>query len=126
MSKNDIMMNTAYFEGFNISWVHKNSLVNSRTSQQQFCTYAQVSSMKTSSHLYLLADPGEARGSSTNGLVINSLIQSVSLFLPQIYGAAMPKRLEIGLPVINMPAAQAAGADPPTLHQQAKSTPSVK
>ena len=63
--------------------------------------------MKTSSHLYLLADPGEARGSSTNGLVINSLIQSVSLFLPQIYGAAMPKRLEIGLPVINKPAAQA-------------------
>ena len=31
---------------------------------------------------------------------IHSLIQSVSLFLPQLYAAATPKRLEIALPVI--------------------------
>ena len=48
----------------------------------------------------LLADPGEARGCSTNSLVINSLIQSVITFLPQLYGAATPKRLEIAPPVI--------------------------
>ena len=30
----------------------------------------------------LLADPGEARGCSTNTFVIHSLIKSVSLFLP--------------------------------------------
>ena len=47
-----------------------------------------------------LADPGKARGCSINSLVINSLIQSVSLFLPQLYGGASPKRLEIGVPVI--------------------------
>ena len=39
-----------------------------------------------------LSDPGEARGCSTNSLMINSfihsLIQWVSLFLPQLYGAA--------------------------------------
>ena len=32
---------------------------------------------------------------------IHSLIKSVILFLPQPYGAATPKRLEIALPVIN-------------------------
>ena len=47
-----------------------------------------------------LADPGEARGCSTNSLVINSLIKSVILFLPQLYGAATPKLLEIALSVI--------------------------
>ena len=46
-----------------------------------------------------LADPGEARGSSTNSLVIHLYIQSVSLFLPQLYGAATPERFEIALPV---------------------------
>ena len=51
-----------------------------------------------------LADPGKARGCSMNSLVINSfihsLIKSFILFLPQLYGAATPKRLEIELPVI--------------------------
>ena len=32
--------------------------------------------------------------------LINPLIQLVSLFLQQLYGAATPKRLEIGVPVI--------------------------
>ena len=47
-----------------------------------------------------VADPGEARGCSTNSLVIHSFSHSVSLFLPQLYGAATPKQLEIALPVI--------------------------
>ena len=50
-----------------------------------------------------LADPGEARSCSTNSLVINSLIKSAfssQSFLPQLYGAATPKRLEIALQVI--------------------------
>ena len=51
--------------------------------------------------LPLLADPGEARGCSINSHVINWLNDSVSLFLPQLYGPATPKRLEITLPVIN-------------------------
>ena len=42
-----------------------------------------------------LEDPGEARGCSTNSLMIKSVI----LFLLQLYGAAMPKRLEIALQV---------------------------
>ena len=46
-----------------------------------------------------LADPGEARGCSINSLVIHSFIKSVILFLPELYGAARPKRLEIELPV---------------------------
>jgi hypothetical protein len=49
---------------------------------------------------FFLADPGEARGCSTNTFVINELSQSVSLFLPQLYGANIPKRLEINLSVI--------------------------
>ena len=48
----------------------------------------------------LLADPGKARGSSTNTFVINSLTDSVSLFLPELYGAAAPNQLEIAFPVI--------------------------
>ena len=40
-----------------------------------------------------LADPGEAKGCSTNSLVIHKLIQS-AFFFPQVYGAAKPKRLE--------------------------------
>ena len=51
-------------------------------------------------NIYFLGDPVEAKGCSTNSLVIDSVNQSVILFLPQIYGAAMPKRLEIALPVI--------------------------
>ena len=47
-----------------------------------------------------LADPGEARGGSINSLVINSLIKSVILFLPQLYSAVTPKMLELSLPVI--------------------------
>ena len=47
-----------------------------------------------------LADLGKARGCSTNSLVIHSFIKSVITFLPQLYGAAMPKRFEIALPVI--------------------------
>jgi hypothetical protein len=47
-----------------------------------------------------LADPGKARGCSTNSFEIDSLIDSVILFLPQLYGAATRKRLEIALPVI--------------------------
>ena len=43
-----------------------------------------------------LSDPGKARGFSTNSLVI----KSVSLFLPQLYGAATPKLFEIALSVI--------------------------
>ena len=39
-----------------------------------------------------LADLGEARGCSW---LIKSVSQSVSLFLPQLYGAATPKRLEM-------------------------------
>ena len=49
-----------------------------------------------------LADPGKARGCSTNSLMIHKLIKSVTLFLPQLYGAATPKRLEIELPVIKL------------------------
>ena len=48
----------------------------------------------------VLADPGEARGCSSNSFVIDSFIQLPILFLPQLYGAATPKGLEIGLPVI--------------------------
>ena len=48
----------------------------------------------------LLADLGEARGCSTNTFIINSVSQSVILFLSQLYGAAMPKRFELALPVI--------------------------
>ena len=47
-----------------------------------------------------LADLGEARGSSTNTFVIDLVSQSVSLFLPQLYGAPTPKRLEIALSVL--------------------------
>ena len=47
-----------------------------------------------------LADPGEARGCSTNSFVIHSFIDSVILFLPQLYSAVTPKQLEIALPVI--------------------------
>ena len=47
--------------------------------------------------LYIyLADLGEARGCSTNSLVINSVSESVSLFLSQLYAAATPKCLDIG------------------------------
>ena len=51
----------------------------------------------------LLADPGEARGCSTNTLVIDSFINSVSksaFSSHNFYCAATPKRLEIALPVI--------------------------
>ena len=45
--------------------------------------------------LQLLADPGKSRGCSTNGFVTHWLIHSVTLFLPQLYAAATPKRLQI-------------------------------
>ena len=51
-------------------------------------------------HYNLLADPGEGKGCSINSLVINSLTDSVSLFFPQLYGAAAPKRFKIALQVI--------------------------
>ena len=48
----------------------------------------------------LAGPPGKARGFSSNTSVTHSLIHSLShLFLPQLYGAATPKQLEIGLPV---------------------------
>ena len=49
---------------------------------------------------FFLADPGKAGGCSINSLVINSVTDSVTLFLPQLYGTATPKLLEITLKVI--------------------------
>ena len=75
----------------------------------QTCGEEKTLSYELSPHILqiLLADPGEARGCSTNSLVINNLlIHSVSLFLPQRYGAATRKRLEIGLPVIKQTLSQ--------------------
>ena len=48
----------------------------------------------------LLADPGKVRGCSINTFVISSLTDPVSLFLPQLYGAATPNQFKIALPVI--------------------------
>ena len=52
-----------------------------------------------------LSDPGEDRGCSTNTPVTHSFIHSLnnlSLSLPQLYGAATPTWLEIGLRVIKI------------------------
>ena len=51
-------------------------------------------------NIRFLADLGKARGCSTNSLVIDSFIKSVSQpFPPTALRRAMPKRLEISLPV---------------------------
>ena len=47
-----------------------------------------------------LADPGKARGYSTNTFVIHSVSLSVSLSLPQFYGADTPKRLVIDYVIV--------------------------
>jgi hypothetical protein len=53
----------------------------------------------TFEYVWFLADPGKARGCSTRSLVINSVSQSVILFLPQPYGAATPNWLKIAPPI---------------------------
>ena len=47
-----------------------------------------------------LADPGKAKGCSTNTVVINLISKEVTLFFPGINSATLPKQLKMGLPVI--------------------------
>ena len=63
-------------------WCYRDTLLNTA-----YCTLPELEKANPMGSNFL-ADPGKARGYSINSLVINSLTDSVTLFLKQLYGAA--------------------------------------
>ena len=98
-SRVDILISTnlthSLTEGFKLMIFIRCNCSDGCVSRNRIFTH----SLKLTEGSMLFSRPRQSQGLLYEQLC-DSLIKSVSLFLPQLYGAATPKRLEIALSVI--------------------------